>query len=136
MALINTDVKTKGVDSTESSENALELARILAKETGAVVSISGPKDFITDGHQVISIHNHIPLMPKVTGMGCSASVLTGAFASSCGDNMEGAASAMAIMAVAGEMAIMSASGPGSFQMQFLDALYNMNDTDIAKHLSL
>ncbi len=136
MSLINSEVKTKGVDSTESSEAALEVAKTLASETGAVVSVSGPKDFITDGNEVISINNHIPLMPKVTGMGCSASVLSGAFAASCGNNLEGAATAMAIMAVAGEMTVMKAEGPGSFQLHFLDALYNMNDTDIAKHLTL
>ncbi|MFO8002021.1 MAG: hydroxyethylthiazole kinase [Marinilabilia sp.] len=136
MALISSDVKTKGVDSTESSEKALELAKTLAKETGTVVSISGPKDLITDGNDVISIHNHVPLMPKITGMGCTASSLTGAFAATGDDNMSSAAVAMAIMAVAGEMAVMAAQGPGSFQMHFLDSLYNMTDLDIAKHLKI
>ncbi|MDN5291585.1 MAG: hydroxyethylthiazole kinase [Anaerophaga sp.] len=136
MALINSDVKTKGVDSTESSDKALEVAKTFANETGAVISISGPVDYITDGNHVISIKNHIPLMPKVTGMGCTATTLTGAFAAVCEDSMQAAATAMAVMAVAGEMAKDKARGPGTFQIYFLDALYNLNDRDIAKYLKI
>jgi hydroxyethylthiazole kinase len=136
MALISSDVKTKGVDSTESSEKAVELAKTLAKESGAVVSVSGPADFITDGDKVLSIKNDIPLMPKVTGMGCTASTLTGAVAAVCPNTLEAAATAMAIMAVAGEMTMPMAKGPGTFQSHFLDSLYAMNENDIAKHLKL
>jgi len=136
MALISNDVKTKGVDSTESSDKALELAKTFAYETGAVISISGPVDYITDGETVISIKNHIPLMPKVTGMGCTATALTGAFAAVCEDSLKAAATAMAIMAVAGETAKNKALGTGTFQMYFLDALCNLNDIDIAKHLKI
>ncbi len=136
MALISSDVKTKGVDSTESSEKALELAKALAKESGAVVSISGPTDYITDGSKVISIKNDIPLMPKVTGMGCTASTLTGAVAAVCTSPLEAAATAMAIMAVAGEMTLPLAKGPGTFQSHFLDSLYTMKENDILKYLKL
>jgi hydroxyethylthiazole kinase len=69
-------------------------------------------------------------------MGCTASALTGAVASVCQDRLAAAASAMGIMAVAGEMAAPKAQGPGSFQMHFLDALYNMTDVDIEKLLKL
>ncbi|PWE00108.1 hydroxyethylthiazole kinase [Marinilabilia rubra] len=136
MALISSEVQTKGVDSTQSSDDALEMAKTLSLETGAVVSISGPKDYITDGNKVIRIKNHIPLMPKVTGMGCTASTLTGAMAAVCENQLEAAACAMGIMAVAGEIVTPKAQGPGSFQMHFLDALYNMNSEDISKHLKL
>jgi hydroxyethylthiazole kinase len=75
-------------------------------------------------------------MPKVTGMGCTATALTGAFAAVCEDSLKAAATAMAIMAVAGETAKARALGPGTFQMYFLDALYNLSDIDIAKHLKI
>ncbi len=136
MALISSDVKTKGVDSTESSEKAVELAKNLAKESGAVVSISGPIDFITDGVKVSQVKNDILLMSKVTGMGCTASTLSGAFAAVCDNPFEAAATAMAIMAVAGEMTIDVAKGPGTFQSHFFDSLYAMNETAIAKYLML
>jgi hydroxyethylthiazole kinase len=136
MALISSDIKTKGVDSTESSERAVELAKTLAGKTGAIVSISGPKDFITDGQDILCINNDIPMMPRVTGMGCTASALTGAVAAICRDRLAAATSAMGIMAVAGEIAVPKAQGPGSFQMHFLDALYNMTDADIERLLKL
>ena len=136
MALISDDVKTKGVDSTESSDKAVELAKTLSKETGAVVSISGPVDFITNGDQVLSIKNDIPLMPKVTGMGCTASALTGAVAAVCPTPIEAAATGMALMAVAGEMTMPQAQGPGTFQMHFLDALFQMGEAEVLKYLQL
>lgn len=136
MALISSDIQTKGVDSTESSENAIELANTLSKETGAIVSISGPVDFITDGEKILTIKNDIPIMPKVTGMGCTASVLTAAMAAVCHDSLEAAASAMAIMAVAGEMTMPLAKGPGTFQTHFLDSLHNITDKEISQYLKL
>ncbi|WP_010663590.1 hydroxyethylthiazole kinase [Marinilabilia salmonicolor] len=136
MALIRSDVQTKGVDSTESSENAVELAKTLSRETGAVVSVSGPVDFITNGENILTIKNDIPIMPKVTGMGCTASAITGAVAAACPNPLEAAATAMAIMAVAGEMTLPLAKGPGTFQSHFLDALYNMSDKEIAEYLKL
>jgi len=136
MALISSSVQTKGVDSTESSDEAIQMAQTLARETNSVVSISGETDYITDGTHVIRIQNHIPLMPKVTGMGCTASALTGAFAAISDNALSGAATAMAVMAVAGEKAASMAQGPGSFQMHFLDALHTMNQEDIDQYLKL
>ncbi|WP_446786541.1 hydroxyethylthiazole kinase, partial [Macellibacteroides fermentans] len=49
IALCNGNVKTKGVDSTESSDSALSWAMQLAREVNAVVVISGQTDYITDG---------------------------------------------------------------------------------------
>ncbi len=136
MALVDSGTTTKGVDSTETSKNAIQSAKELALETGAVVSISGKEDYITDGKEVIVIKNHIPLMPRVTGMGCTASALTGALAAVNPNTLSAAAHAMALMAVAGEIASGRAQGPGSFQMHFLDALFALSPSDIKKHLRL
>ena len=53
MALCNANIKTKGVDSTLSADSALDSAKLLAGETGAVVVISGETDYITDGETVV-----------------------------------------------------------------------------------
>ncbi len=136
MALVKSGSQTKGVDSTEASKNAVEAAKALARESNAVVSISGEQDYITDGQQVVVVKNHVPLMPRVTGLGCTASAITGAVAAVNTNALEAAAHAMAIMAVAGEMAAEKAQGPGSFQMHFLDALYTLSPKHIEKHLKL
>ena len=49
MALVDAGIKSKGVDSSASSDDALESAKRLAAATGAVVVISGETDYITDG---------------------------------------------------------------------------------------
>ncbi len=131
MALAKENVATKGVDSTVSSNEALDAAKSLAHETGAVVVISGAEDFITDGEQVICIKNGSPLMPKVTGMGCTATAVLGAFAAVNKNTLLAAAHGMAVMSICGEIAAKKSAGPGSLQMHFIDTLYNLSDKDIA-----
>jgi len=125
MALAKENVSTKGVDSTASSNAALEGAKRLAQETGAVVVISGEEDFITDGKTVYSVKNGSPLMPKVTGMGCTATAMVGAFAAVNKDMLVAATYAMTTMGVAGELAAQQAKGTGTMQLHFIDALYNL-----------
>lgn len=132
MALLNTNIKTKGVDSTASSNVALDAAKTLAKESGAVVVISGQDDYITDGNKVCIVHNGSTLMAKVTGMGCTATALTGAFAAVNPNALEAATSAMAVMGLVGELAAEKAAGPGSLQMHFLDCLYNLTPDVLAE----
>ena len=131
MALAKENVATKGVDSTVSANAALDAAKSLANETGAVVVISGTEDFITEGKEVIIIKNGSPLMPKVTGMGCTASAVLGAFAAANKNTLLAAAHGMAVMSICGEIATNKSDGPGSLQMHFLDTLYNLTDKDIA-----
>ncbi len=131
MALAKENVATKGVDSTVSSNAALDAAKNLANETGAVVVISGAEDFITDGKEIVAIKNGSPLMPKVTGMGCTASAVLGAFAAVNKNTLFAAAHGMAVMSICGEIATKKSAGPGSLQMHFIDTLYNLTDKDIS-----
>ncbi|MDZ4165975.1 MAG: hydroxyethylthiazole kinase [Smithellaceae bacterium] len=125
---------TKGVDSRHTAEDALGAAQALAKLFGSVVSVSGPVDLIVGGDGVIRVANGHPLMPRVTGLGCTASALTGAFAAVNPAPLQAAAHAMAVMGIAGEMAAEKAAGPGSLQLHFLDALYELSYEEIAKRL--
>ena len=125
MALTDSQVQSKGVDSSQSSDVALLSAKQLAKETGAVVVISGETDYITDGERVETIGNGSRMMTKVTAMGCTASALVGAFAAINPNAFEAALHAMAVMGVAGEHAAAQANGPGTLQTLFLDELYNL-----------
>ena len=125
MALVDAGVKSKGVDSSASSSDALSAANQLSKETGAVVVISGETDYITNGNEVFTVEGGDPIMTAVTGMGCTATALTGAFAAVEPDPMTAATAAMAVMSLAGERAAAKAKGSGSMQMYFLDELYNL-----------
>ena len=130
MALGNQDAVTKGVDSASAADLAIDTARALHREHGSAVCITGEIDYIVHSDTVIQIKNGHAMMPRVTGLGCTASALCGAFAAVNPDPAAAAAHAMAVMGVAGEMAGRRAEGPGSFQMHFLDALYQITASDI------
>jgi hydroxyethylthiazole kinase len=130
MALLDSDVQTKGVDSSASSDAAAESASAIAKRYKCVVSVSGETDIITDGSQVLRIHNGHLMMTRVTGLGCTASALTGAFAAINPNPLHAAAHAMAVMGIAGELAVAKSAGPGTLQLHFYDALYNLTQEQI------
>jgi hydroxyethylthiazole kinase len=136
MALVNSGSMTKGVDSSALSEDALDAARRLHDTYGSVVCVSGETDYILAGADVTKVQNGHILMTKVTGLGCTASALCGAFAAVNGNFALAAAEAMAVMGIAGEMSAMKSFGPGSMQVNFLDALYRLSEENINKFIKL
>lgn len=130
MALVDAGVKSKGVDSSAMSSDALSAAKHLAQESGAVVVISGETDYITDGNEVYTVEGGDPIMTAVTGMGCTATALTAAFAAVEPDSMRAATAAMAVMSLAGERAAATSRGNGSMQVNFLDELYRLTPENI------
>ena len=136
MALLDSNAKTKGVDSSASSDAAVDLGRALHAECGAAVCISGETDYTIGGTGVIRGRNGHIMMTRVTGLGCTASVLCGAFAAVTSDSAVAAAEAMAVMGIAGEIAVVGSAGPGSLQVHFLDALYRLSGEDIERRLKL
>lgn len=134
LALIRKDTLTKGVDARHESEAAMDAAFSLNEKYDCVVSISGEIDRIVSFDRIVSVENGHPLMPMVTGLGCTATALTGAFAAVDPSPSEAAASAMVVMGIAGEMAAEKAAGPGSFQVEFLDALHRIAEHDIKTRL--
>jgi hydroxyethylthiazole kinase len=136
MSLSKENTTTKGVDSKASSNAALDAAKRLAQESGSVVVISGEEDFITDGETVYSVKNGSSLMPKVTGMGCTATAIVGAFAAINSNLLIAATHAMTVMGVAGEIAAQKAEGPGTMQLHFLDALYNLSAETLAERAKI
>ena len=126
----------RGVDSLHGSEAAVEAARTLAAETGAVVAVTGAVDYVTNGAKMVEIHNGHPLMARVTGLGCSATAIIGAFLAIEGDALAATVAGLAVFDVAGEIAAERAAGPGSLQVALLDALYTMTQSDLAQRLRL
>ena len=125
---------TKGVDSAHGPEEALEAARTLAGRYRCVAVVSGPVDLVVSHAPVTRVANGHPMMPKVTGLGCTATALIGAFAAVNPSAHDAAAHAMAVMGIAGEIAGENAAGPGSFFTGFLDALYNLQESDVRARL--
>jgi hydroxyethylthiazole kinase len=98
-----------------------------ALDTLAVVALTGTIDRITDGAQWAVIENGHPLMSKVTAMGCAASALNAAFLGVESDAFVASAAALLAFGVAGGIAGERATGPGSFGVAIIDALYALDE---------
>lgn len=128
--------KTKGVDSTAQSSEAIEAAYHLHRQYGSIVCISGETDIIISNDSQIEIKNGDAMMTKVTGLGCSATAVIGAFIAVVENKVEAVAAAVALMSIAGEIAAKAANGPGSLQMLLLDKLYNITESEFKQHINL
>ncbi len=133
MSVAGSAIHTRGVDSSASSSDAEEAAKELAKAFQCCVIVSGEVDFITDGERMLKVRNGHPMMPRVTGLGCTATAIVGAFSAVATDAVLAATAAMVTMGICGEIAAQQAGGPGSFQMHFLDALYNLNPQQVCDY---
>ena len=125
MALVDANIRSKGVDSSAQSGDALSAAQRLATECGAVVVISGATDYITDGKEIFTVEGGSPIMTSVTGMGCTSTAIISAFAAVVTTPIVAATAAMAVMSLAGERAAVHSAGNGTMQVNFLDELFNL-----------
>ena len=131
LALAGEAAASRGVDSLHGSEEAFDAAASLAATLGCVVCVSGEIDLVTDGKHRISLAGGHALMPRVTGLGCTATALVGAFVAVDRDVLAATVHAMAVMAATGTLAAAGAAGPGSFFVRFLDILYSLTEAEIA-----
>ncbi len=123
LSLRHKNSQTKGVDSIHSVEEAAQTARVLAGELKTTLAITGPVDLITDGSRALRVSNGHSLMGYVTGTGCMATAIIGAFLAVDEDTVSATATALAFLGLAGEVAGKKANAPGTFMIQLLDALY-------------
>ena len=136
LSLAVDDVKTKGVDSSLAlSDEIVSAAGAIARQYACIVAISGEKDIVTDGGRVIRVANGVPLMTRVTGLGCGLSAVAGAFCSVAREDLLAAtAAAFGFYGVCGELALADSDRPGSFFVAFLDTLYSAGSAEIHQHL--
>ena len=117
---------TKGVDSIHTVEEAADSAASLSKGLKTTLAITGKVDLVTDGKRMFRVFNGHEMMGRVTGTGCTATAIIGAFLAVDGDAVEAAATALAYFGLAGEKAALQGSAPGTFQIALLDALYTID----------
>lgn len=122
----------KGVDSVENfDENDKITAKILAKNTGSVIAVTGTEDYITDGEREITITRGSKFLKTISGSGCMTSTLTGGFAAVEKDMLLACAFGILTMDLCGETAeklLLDNEGPGMFKVRLFDAVYNMANT--------
>lgn len=127
MSTAGAAVQTRGVDSSAGSNDALKSAQALAGRTNGTVCVSGPTDHILDaGGRWVRLSNGHEWMTRITGVGCSATALIGAFTVVQPDAWRATVSAMALMGLAGEIAaekaVVRKQGVGSMATLLLDEL--------------
>ncbi|MDP4133413.1 MAG: hydroxyethylthiazole kinase [Bacillota bacterium] len=133
-------VSTKGVDTSEEDEknDGAAVAGSVAESLGCAVAITGAVDIISDGKRVVKISNGNKMLKKVTGTGCMTTALIGAFAGAEKDYFTAAASGVASMGIAGDIAFEKAGqmGTGSYHIAIIDALSTLDSKIVAERAKL
>ncbi len=128
--LFGEEVRTRGVDASQSSESVILVMARASLKTSSVLVVSGETDFIFHQGKTVSVRNGDPLLTRVTAMGCTATSLMGAFMGINPSPFEAAIHTMALMGVVGEKARKISNGPGSFRTAFLDCLFSLELSDL------
>lgn len=141
MSVAGMAAQTRGVDSSAAVADALQGARALSERSGGVVCVSGPLDHVLDAHgRHASLANGHEWMTRITGVGCSATALVGAFCAVQPDAWRATVAAMAYLGVVGEVATQAVQaqgqGVGSLQMALLDHLQLLDETTFLSRLKL
>ena len=120
----------RGIDAVGGPEDLEEAARILSRQTGAVIAASGEKDLLVSGDRSLTWVGGHPLMTRVTGTGCMLSAVIAAFAAVGADPYLAGSAGITCFTLAGRMAGERAAGPGTFKASLLDFLYTLTPDDL------
>jgi hydroxyethylthiazole kinase len=126
-ALIGVAGETRGVEAISVSGDKESIVRNAARELGCTVAITGVRDLVSDGTQVARIDNGHPLLAMITGSGCMATSLIGAFLAVEADLVMATVAGLVAMGLAGELAAPKAGGPGTFRSHLLDAVAALDE---------
>ena len=134
--LAGTGGSVRGVDSGGIAGDPVETVRECARATGTVVAMTGDVDVVADKRRVFQVRNGNPMMDHLSGTGCMAASVTGAFAAIADDYAVSSAAALAAFGLAGERAAAGARGPYSFRTALFDELSVLTPGDLAEHARL
>lgn len=81
---------------------------------------------MADATRLAEVRNGDPLMGRITGSGCMATALVGAFLAVEPDPFLAGVEAMIAFGIAGEAAARHSAGPGTFRANLLDAVANLD----------
>ncbi|MFC4071715.1 hydroxyethylthiazole kinase [Actinoplanes subglobosus] len=127
IALAGGEATGKGVETTVDSAEAVAAVSDFAARIGTIVAVSGPVDYISDGHRTVEIPGGDVRLTRVTGAGCALGSLTAAAIFATGDPLQGAVVAHAAYAEAAERAGARTRGTGSFAVALVDELSLLNE---------
>jgi len=129
--LAGAEAFVRGVDSQGVTGDPSRIAQHFAKESGVTVVVSGETDIVTDGKRILLVENGHPMMGSISGTGCMAASVTGAFAAVTDDTVLASAAALAAFGISGEKAAAGARGPYSFKTALFDEMAALKPEDLA-----
>lgn len=127
--------KVRGVDS-EDGAPIVEAARKAAGKFGLTVAITGKDDVVSDGNKTLKVIGGSNWLATITGSGCNAATITGAFIAVGANMLTATACGLAAYGVAAEIAEKTAKGPASFKVAFFDAIYNLTPKQLEKGVNI
>jgi len=123
------EAKIRGVDSVASGAPDAA-ARLAAIRFGGAAVVSGVVDYVADANRAGEVRNGDPLMGRITGSGCMATAIVGAFLAVEPDPFLAGIEAMIAFGIAGEVAAERSAGPGTFRQQLIDAVAALDEATI------
>jgi hydroxyethylthiazole kinase len=116
-------------DGRGAGTDALAVAVALARTRKCIAAITGPVDHIAGEAGAVAVSNGHPWLEAMTGAGCIATAVVGAYCAVLDDHFAATAAALACFGAAAEAAARASSGPGTLAPALLDALYHLTPDD-------
>ena len=121
----------------ETLPQTVTFAKGFAKQTGAVIAITGAIDIVADGEKAYCIYNGHPMMSSITGTGCQLSAITAAYVTANPNTpLEAAAAAVCLMGVCGEKAyarLAEQDGNATYRNYIIDAIFNLTGEELEQY---
>lgn len=118
----------------ETLPQTVAFAKAFAKETGAVIAITGAIDIVANGEKAYCIYNGHPMMSTITGTGCQLSAVTAAYVTANPETpLEAAAAAVCLMGVCGEKAyarLTEQDGNATYRNYIIDAIFRLTGEEL------
>jgi len=138
-------IRVSGVDSVGhiSDSHKHSIVQQFAASIRNIVAMTGKYDVISNGNQVLEVHNNHSLLSQITGTGCTVTALIGAFigVAQPEERLLATAGALAYFNHAAERAGIRAlsggeGGPGSFSVALMDELFAVQPHDLVEHAKI
>lgn len=121
----------RGVDSGGCLGDPPEVALRCSERWNTVVAMTGETDIVCGNGETYLIRNGSPMMERLSGTGCMAASVVGAFAASGEDPVKAAAAALIAFGLAGERGAGQSAGPYSFRTALFDELASLTPETVS-----
>jgi hydroxyethylthiazole kinase len=134
-ALAGLNGRVRGVEAESDGRDARTdpraAAAALARTRRCIAAITGPVDHIAGeaGAVAVAVSNGHPWLEAMTGAGCIATAVVGAYCAVLDDHFAATAAGLACFGAAAEAAARASRGPGTLAPALLDALYHLTPDD-------